>query len=287
MSLSSSSSLVQKTDPAYIDMLDEDKVISSQQFCVCSFVSPDEILKKKEEYFFEQFLKTWDFRRSMHKFHPFLQFVSHKYPSVPFDQLMEDFTEYVTEESTELQSINVSGDYATFVEQQGETLQNNFNAQHSFCTNLRGFKVRGSYPTLAEAEHRSKVLRDLYPNDNLVVGEVGKWLPFAPSPYSIGRIEYPEEELNQLMHEKASNEQKAKDEFERRKLEAKREAMESNRKKAEVSHNKVTQQLDEHGNLVSKPLHPEQQPNEVLYTEQELHAQLFEGDNIVVPTSKK
>ena len=63
----------------YIDLLDEDKGIAGQKFVCLSFISPEEILKQKEKYFFEKFLKNWDFSKSMEKFTQFLNFVSFKY----------------------------------------------------------------------------------------------------------------------------------------------------------------------------------------------------------------
>ena len=43
----------------YIDLLDEDKSIAGQQFVCLSFISPEDILKQKEKYFFEKFLKIY------------------------------------------------------------------------------------------------------------------------------------------------------------------------------------------------------------------------------------
>jgi hypothetical protein len=59
-----------------------------------------------------------------------------------------------------------------------------------------------------------------------------------------------EEELNQLHAEKVKNDEKAKQEFENRKKDARRKAIEENVKKAQKSGNKLTQTLDENGNLV-------------------------------------
>ena len=43
----------------YIDLLDEDKPISGQKFVCVSFVSPENILKQKQHYFFQEFLKDF------------------------------------------------------------------------------------------------------------------------------------------------------------------------------------------------------------------------------------
>ena len=48
-------------NPKYIDLLEEDKPISGQKFVCVSFVCPDEILKNKDRFFFQEFLKSWDF----------------------------------------------------------------------------------------------------------------------------------------------------------------------------------------------------------------------------------
>ena len=44
----------------YVDLLEEDKPVAGQKFVCVSFVSPDKILKQKEAYFFEEFLKKWE-----------------------------------------------------------------------------------------------------------------------------------------------------------------------------------------------------------------------------------
>ena len=63
-------------NPTYVDLLDEDKPISGQKFVCVSFVSPENILKQKNNFLFEQFLKHFDFSKSVEKFRQFLSFVS-------------------------------------------------------------------------------------------------------------------------------------------------------------------------------------------------------------------
>ena len=59
---------VKKEDPKYIDLLDEDMPIAGQKFACLSFVSPEKILKQKELYVFNQFLKQYDLSKSLEKF---------------------------------------------------------------------------------------------------------------------------------------------------------------------------------------------------------------------------
>ena len=61
------------------DLLGEDPVISSQKFLCLSFLSPEEILKQKQLFYFEKFLNTWDFTKSMGKFTEFMKFICYKY----------------------------------------------------------------------------------------------------------------------------------------------------------------------------------------------------------------
>ena len=73
------SNFTKKDDPKYIDLLDEDMPVSGQKFVCLSFVSPEKILKEKEVFFFNEFLKQYDFTKSLEKFTQFLNFVSFKY----------------------------------------------------------------------------------------------------------------------------------------------------------------------------------------------------------------
>ena len=50
----------------YVDLLEEDKPISGQKFVCVSFVSPENILKQKNHFFFQEFLKHYDFTKSVH-----------------------------------------------------------------------------------------------------------------------------------------------------------------------------------------------------------------------------
>ena len=86
-----------KANPKYVDLLEEDKSLAGQKFVCVSFVSPEKILKQKEIFMFEEFLKKWEFNKSMEKFVQFLNFVSYKY-GVSFDDVSNDFKEFVKDE---------------------------------------------------------------------------------------------------------------------------------------------------------------------------------------------
>ena len=238
-----------KENPAYVDMLDEDKPIANQKFVCMSFVSPEKILKKKEAFMFEEFVKSWDLRKSLEKYSQFLNFLSYKY-DIKQEDLNKDLEEFVKEESINIGKTSITDEYKTFLDNNEEKLENKFGIEHDFQTSVNGVKVRGTFPTQEEAEFRAKKLREVDPNFDVYVGPVGVWMPWEPEAYKTGRVEYLEDELNQIMHKKQENEDKAKDYFESRVKEAKVKAIEENKKLAKESGNKLTQNITPEGNLV-------------------------------------
>jgi hypothetical protein len=238
-------------NPRYVDLLEEDKPIAGQKFVCLSFVSPEKIIKQKEEFLYEEFIKQWDFKKSMEKFTQFINFIAFKYPSLSFDKLMVDFNDFTKEEGDSLKlASSISDDYKTFIDNNEEQLDQKFGELHQFQTSIRGIKVRGVFPTQGEAELRCKLLREVDSNHDIYVGQVGMWVPFHPDAYKTGRVEYMEETLNQLMADKKKNEDMAKHDFEKRVKEAKQKAIEENMKKAEESGNKLTQTINANGELV-------------------------------------
>jgi len=236
-------------NPKYVDLCDEDQTIAGQKFTCLSFISPEKVLKQREQYIFDQFVKEWDFTKCITKTVEFINFMSYKY-NLKMDDVMADFHEFAKEEKEKLKETSTEDDFKTFVENNEERLNNEFNKQHNFQTSVRGLKVRGVYGTQEEAEMRCKKLREVDPNHDIFVGPVGIWIPWDPDAYKTGRVEFMEEELNQLHSEKMKNEAKAKEEFDRRIKETKQKAIEENIKKAETTGNVLTQTLNEDGELV-------------------------------------
>jgi len=236
-------------NPKYIDLCDEDAPIAGQKFACMSFISPEKVLKKREVYLFDQFVKQWDFTKSMKKYNDFLNFLSYKY-NLKVDNVISDFNDFVKEEEAMLKANSVEDDFKTFLDKNEDELNAKFQKENSFQTSVRGLKIRGVYATQEEAEMRCKKVRETDPNHDIYVGPVGIWIPWDPDAYKTGRIEFMEEELNQLHNEKIKNEAKAKEEFDRRVKEAKKKAIQENIELAKKSGNVLTQTMDENGNLV-------------------------------------
>jgi hypothetical protein len=280
MSSSVPKGVTPKTSRTYVDLLEEDKPIAGQKFACLSFVSPEEILEQKNHYFFKEFIKVWDFNKSIEKYTQFLNFVAFKY-GIEFNGLYEDLQTFIKEERADLENTRIADEFKTFVDNNEERLESEFNSKYEFQTSIRGIKVRGVYATQKEAELRCKMLREVDPNHDVYVGPVGMWMPFHPDAYKTGRVEYMEETLNQLMSEKKTNEEKAKLEFDKRVRETKQKAMEENKRNAEKSGNKLTQIMNKDGDLVNVALVNE---DELYSTQDDVKRELFEGDNIVTST---
>lgn len=236
-------------NPKYIDLCDEDQPVAGQKFVCMSFISPEKIIKNRELFLFEKFVEQWDFSKSMEKFSDFLNFISFKY-NLKFDDISADLQAFVTEEKDKLNSQSVSDSFKNFLDKNEERLNEEFNKKNKFQTSVRGLKVRGSYNTQEEAELRCKKLRESDPNHDIYVGPVGIWIPYDPDAYKTGRVEFMEEELNQLHHEKLKNEMEAKEAFDKRVKETKRKAIEENVRLARASGNKLTQSITEDGTLI-------------------------------------
>lgn len=272
-----------KPNPKYVDLLEVDRPIAGQNFGCFSFISPEKIVKQRELFFFEEFLKNWEISKSMEKFHQFLNFVSYKY-RLQFDGVISDFEEFLKDERESIiNSSSLESDYKTFLDNHENDLEKKFNVKHNFQTSVRGFKARGNYSTQEEAELRANMLREADPNFDVYVGPIGTWLPWEPEAYKTGRVEYLEDELNQLAHEKQTNENAAKNAFEQRVKETKQKAIDENKKNSEKYGGTITQDVDEEGNLVGVGVITQEKTfaqNESISVA-DIRSELFEGTNIV------
>ena len=264
----------------YIDLLDEDKPIAEQKFACLSFVSPENILKNKERYFFQKFVEQYNFDKQAELLTKFSNYISYKY-QLNNEDVMKDLKEFSTVETESLYE-NVEDDFKNFMDRNEDKYETQFNKENKFKTSVRGLKVRGVFPTLEEAEMRCKMLRQIDPNHDVYVGPVGLWVPFHPEAYKTGRVEYLEKELNQLMHEKNKNEEQAKLEFETRVKESKLKAISENMEEAQKHGNKLTQTINENGELVGTDTgNTIEKRLGVNASMEDIKNELFEGDNIV------
>ena len=276
----------------YVDLLDEDKPISGQKYACLSFISPEDHIKRRELFYFDKFLKNFEFKKTFEKYTQFLNYIAYKY-SLDFNKLSKDMEDFVEEEKDNLFLTTLDDEYKSYIDAKEEQLLKEYNEAHEFQTNTRGIKVRGVFGSQEEAELRCKMLREADPNHDVYVGPVGIWMPFHPEAYKTGRVEYLEKELNELMAQKKENDEVSKENFKKRVKDAKQKAIEENIAKAEKEGNKLMQTINEDGDLVNadtmdvpgKNLLFGEGDNDDVATA-DLRKQLFEDENVILPTDK-
>jgi len=272
----------------HIDLLDEDKPIAGQKFVCLSFISPEDIIKNKDLFYFENFLKQFELKKSLEKYNQFLNFLSYKY-KIDFNKLTKDLDDFLEEEKENLFKTTIEDEYKTFIDQKEEQLQKKYNELCEFQTNTRGIKVRGVFGSQDEAELKCKSLREVDPHHDVYVGQVGLWMPFHPEAYRTGKVEYLEKELNELMAKKRHNDEVSKEEFKTRVKESKKKAIQDNIEKATREGNKLLQSINEEGDLVSSDkldvpgknlLFGDNENDDVITAN--LKKELFEDPNVIV-----
>ena len=263
----------------YVDLLSVDPPMAEQNYVCMSFVSPEKIIKQKNAFMFERFVKNFELDKSSKKFVQFLNFISYKY-NLNFNKVMEDFNDFLKSEQPKLVETTIEDDYRNFLDANEKSLEQEFNQSVNFQTSTHGVKVRGVFPSQEEAGMRCKMLREIDPNHNIYVGPVGVWVPWEPEAYRTGKVDYMEDELNQLMHKKMENESEAKKHFDQRVLESKKQAIEDNIRKAKETGNKLTQNIDENGNLVGVNNTIDASVGEGA-SSSDIRNELFDGNNVL------
>jgi hypothetical protein len=212
--------------------LTDDPEISSQRWCLLSFISPENVLNRKDHFFFTSFVNQYEFQLRSKKMEEFfvkqIQSINTKLEdeatrldsldlsgaaaacrksTLSIESYVGDFQKFVKQHLKELTASNMREDYDDFLYKNGVQLEDDFYAKNNFQTTMRGLKIRGSYGQKEEAEARAKKLQKMDPDHNIYVGQVGKWLPWDPSPSAIPDQEYAEDQLNTLMKKYKENEE--------------------------------------------------------------------------------
>ena len=241
--------LPKRDESGPVDYLDEDPEIPTQKYCIVSFLSPEKVVKNKEEFYFEKFVEWMDYEWKIKGLENFMAFLSKKY-SVKIDDLLKDANDFVSVRKEEVKKTDIREQYEIFLLKNEKDLQEMYDNKVEFRTNIRGVKVRRAFPTVEEAQVFSKVLQRRYPKDNLYIGKVGAWLPWDPSEHLMPEVEYAEKELNELMRKYKENEANKEMFFaEQREESIKAQKEENERRKKANAEEKALEDA-------SKPVHP-------------------------------
>ncbi len=219
------------------DFLSEDPILPGQKYCIISFLSPEKVLKDKQLYFVEEFVKEYDMQwktkylekyvaDTVNKFNTQIEEFAKNFDAsgnqemvemcrnsrLRTDQFIMEYQAVLEKNRKELTNSKVETAWKDFMYKNKQQLEDKFFAANDFHTTVRGVKMRGGYDTAKEATLRAEKLRKKFPRDNMYVGEVGKWLPWDPEPHEIAEQDYGNEQLNKLMKRYNENEEKL-DEF--------------------------------------------------------------------------
>ena len=248
--------LPKRDEDGPIDYLDEDPEIPTQKYCVVSFISPEKVIKQKQEFMFEKFVAWMDYEWKVKGLENFMAFLSKKY-SVKIDDLLKDAQEYVNVRKEEVKQTDIHEQYQIFLLKNEKELQEMYDNQVDFRTNIRGVKVRRAFATVEETQMFAKVLQRRYPKDNLYIGKVGAWLPWDPSEHLMPEVEYAEKELNELMRKYKENEANKEMFFAEQREESIKAQKEENEKRRKANaEEKALEDAKKSLEDASAPVHP-------------------------------
>ncbi len=234
--------MTDKNQPAVEeDFLDEDTEIPGQRYVLLSFISPEKVLEKKDQYFFKKFLENYevdwkvknlekylvdvvknindqldDRARELEKNDQIEQAQLCRKNRVRIDELMSTYQTFVQKNRADINSTKIAEAYDDYMYSNKTKLEDEFFAKNEFRTSVRGLKVRGVYGNPKEAELKAKKLQSKDKYHNIFIGDVGKWLPWDPQPHEIAEQEYAQKELNTLMSKYKENEENREKFFEER-----------------------------------------------------------------------
>jgi hypothetical protein len=223
------------------DFLDEDTEIPGQRFVLLSFLSPEKVLEKKELFFFQKFLHSYEVEWKTKNLEKYLVKTLTDVNSqldervkelekadqqdaaeilrknrLSLEDVMSDYHAFVQKNRSEIQKTTLAEAYDDFLYAQKDKLENEFHEANDFRTTIRGVKIRGVFGNVKEAEIKAKKLQNKDKYHNIFMAEVGKWTPWDPSPHEVKEQEYNNDKLNTLMKKYRENEDSREQFFEQR-----------------------------------------------------------------------
>lgn len=214
------------------EFLEDDPEISGQKYVLLSFLSPDKILADKNLFLFHKFIQQYEFSMRLRTLESYMaktiQGINTKLDEqasefdkrdlsgvadlcrasrIRIDTHMDSLQTFVKENENTLKESSLKENYDDFLFKNREKLEDEFFTKNKFQTTVRGLKIRGVFASQGEAELRSKKLQRNDPLHNIYVGEIGKWLPWDPTPTDVPNQEYAEDQLNTLMKKYKENDE--------------------------------------------------------------------------------
>lgn len=206
------------------DYLTEDPPVRGQNYACVSFLCPEEILRDKNAFVLQRFMKAIG-----DDLEGLFSSLEAKFGSDPdvTESLMSirERHAYIWKEEGMKEQMEF------YKSTKGEELERQFDESNEFETSTRGIKIRGVYDTYDQAINRSKLLHDMdKKKGNVFVCQVGCWCPWNPDPNAIQDNEYAVNELNTLMKKNEENMSKKDELYEERKHQRKQAMLQQNEK---------------------------------------------------------
>ena len=212
------------------DHLEVDKPVPGQNFACVSFLSPEKVLKSKEEFTFYNYHKCKTLEHNK-RLKTNMEGLLKKAENNTLKIADVAHLKKNMEKGFELDTISFEEwkeKYEDFLFSKGREIGEIFDKANNFQTSVRGVKVRGTYDSYREAEIRAKVLQKLDPLFDVFVGQVGYWLSWSPDTNLMENQEHANEDLNTLMKGKKDNAAQRDMFYEERKREMKEAAAKEN-----------------------------------------------------------
>lgn len=203
-----------------------DPPIAGQNWVCMSFISPEDMIEKRNMYYFNQFLyreinKTLKdqtvhmakevnlklqstFAKKLDKLKKSVNetdklVYGHLEEICKQMQLDEDEFSNKCMHLYKIDYPEIQDKFTMFKVQNATEIDKQFDEQNKSTCSVRGFKVRGVYNERKEAEERCKLVREMAEPIDVFVAPVGYWCPWDPAPDAIQDSEYMVEDLNKLM----------------------------------------------------------------------------------------
>lgn len=240
------------------DYLQVDPTIPGQNWVCMSFISPEVMMKKKELYYFNQFLyrevnKTLkdqavhmakevnSMLRSafekrierLEKSHNEDENRAAGYVEQAYQSLQLDEDEFANKcmHLYRADYDEIQDKFSMFQTQNSVEMDKKFDQENEYQCSVRGFKVRGAFNERKEAEAHCKKMREQMEPVHVFIAPMGYWCPWDPNPDAIQDSDYMVPALNELMGKYHDNMREKNKFFEDRKQEMMQDAGATNRER--------------------------------------------------------
>lgn len=226
-----------------------DTPINGQDWCVLTFVSPEDMVVKKNVFYMDNFLRDtvneYLEGSAMHMVRAVnAQLIKAMEEKIEkYSKSKNENHKLIAQEMNEVrQKMQIDEDaflkevchkhlmelddllakFENYKVSKSAELDRVFDKENGFKTSVRGVKFGGAFPTSELAEEHARMLRDTVNDEKHLDRYVVKsfeWLPFDPNPNSVKDQRYENEQLDELMRRKRENEEFKEKMFEERKRE--------------------------------------------------------------------